>query len=193
MTIARRPERARRDDGFTLTEMLVASALFSLVILVAGGIFLGQFRAQQQVSAITSTTTDAQLAGTTIDNGIRNSSGFKLTAAGSDQMLVARVAGGGATLQWTCQAFYYSSSAHTIRTTTATPGTPMAVPTASQQSTWTLLVDGVMPRAGTTIFSASGAKLSVSFNATTGEDYRPVAITFSSSPLAGVTENTTCY
>ena len=182
-----------RDDGFTLTEMLVASALFSLVILVAGGIFLGQFRAQQQVSAVTSTTTDAQLAGTTIDTGIRNSSGFELTAAGSDQMLVARVAGTGTTLQWTCRAWYYSSSAGTIRTTSTTPGTPVAVPTASQLATWTLLVDGVLPRTGATIFSANGATVAVAFNATTGDDYRPVAISFSSSPLAGVTENTTCY
>jgi len=183
----------RRDDGFTLTEMLVASALFSLVILVAGGIFIGQFKAQQQVSAVTSTTTDAQLAGTAIDNGIRNSSGFKLTASGSNQLLVARVAGGGATLQWTCQAWFYSSSSGTIRTTSTTPGTPVAVPTASQLSTWTLLVDGVVPRSGTTIFSTSGSTVTVAFNASTGDDYRPVAISFSSSPLAGVTENSTCY
>jgi prepilin-type N-terminal cleavage/methylation domain-containing protein len=193
MSTLRLPNIARRDDGFTLTEMLVASALFSLVILVAGGIFLGQFRAQQQVTAVTSTTTDAQLAGTTIDTGIRNSSGFDLTPSGSDQLLVARVAGGGTTLQWTCKAWYYSASADTIRTTSTTPGTPVAIPTASQLSTWTLLVDGVQPRTGSTIFSESGATLSVDFNATTGEDYRPVAISFSSSPLAGVTENTTCY
>lgn len=184
---------ARREDGFTLTEMIVASAIFSLVILVAGGIFLGQFRAQQQVSAVTSTTTDAQLAGTSIDEGIRNSSGFKLTAVTGGQFLVARVAGGGSTLQWTCRAWFYSSTSHTIRTKTATPGTPMAAPTAAQLATWTLVVDGVQPRTGTTVFSASGANVTVSFNATTGDDYRPVAIEFSSSPLAGVTENSTCY
>ncbi|MES1169488.1 MAG: type II secretion system protein, partial [Leifsonia sp.] len=136
MNIARRLNRARRDDGFTLTEMIVASALFSMVILVAGGIFLGQFRAQQQVSAVTSTTTNAQLAGSTIDDGIRNSSGFKLTASGADQLLVARVAGSGTTLQWTCRAWYYSASAQTIRTTSTTPGTPVAVPTAAQLATW---------------------------------------------------------
>jgi len=185
--------RVRRDDGFTLPEMIVASALFSLVILVAGGIFLGQFRAQQQVSAVTSTTTNAQLAGSVIDDGIRNSSGFKLTASGSDQLLVARVAGSGTTLQWTCRAWYYSASAHTIRSTSTTPGTPITIPTAAQLAAWTLLVDGVQPRTGTTIFSTSGATVSIAFNATTGSTYKPVAISISTSPLAGVTENSTCY
>jgi len=189
---ATRLPRARRDEGFTLTEMLVASALFSLVILVAGGIFIAQFTAQQQVSAVTSSTTSAQLAGTAIDTGIRNSTGFKVTASGSDQLLVARVAGSGTTLQWTCQAWYYSASAKTIRATSTTPGTPVAVPTATQLATWTLLVDGVTPRTGSTIFTAAGANLSVSFNADTKKS-QPVAIVLTSSPLAGVVVNSTCY
>jgi prepilin-type N-terminal cleavage/methylation domain-containing protein len=186
-------DTGRRDAGFTLTELLVASAIFALVAMVAGGIFIGQFRAQQQVSSVTSTTTDAQLAGTTIDTGIRNSSGFKLTASGSDQLLVARVAGGAATLQWTCRAWYYSASAHTIRTTSTTPGTPVTVPTAAQLATWTLLVDGITARSGSTIFSTTGSQVSVAFDATTNDQNQPVAIDFTSSPLAGVTETTTCY
>jgi len=101
----------RADAGFTLIEMLVACALFSLVILVAGGIMMGQFSAQGQVSAVTSTTTDAQLAGNSIDAGIRNSSGFKLSAVGADQFLVARVAGAGAALVRHCTAWYYSAAA----------------------------------------------------------------------------------
>lgn len=185
--------RLRGDDGFTLTELIASTALFALVTLVAGSIFIGQFSAQQQVSAITTTTTDAQLAGTTIDAGIRNSSGFELTAAGSDQFLVARVAEGGSTLQWVCRAWYYSASAGTIRMTSSTPGTPVAAPTASQLETWTLLADGIAPATGTTIFAASGDLLTVSFRAETDEDNRPVAIELSSVPLAGVTENTTCY
>jgi prepilin-type N-terminal cleavage/methylation domain-containing protein len=185
--------RLRRDDGFTLTELIASSVLFSLVTLTAVSIFLGQFSAQQQVSAITTATTEAQLAGTTIDTGIRNSSGFELTAVSADQLLVARVAGGGATLQWVCRAWYYSASADTIRMTSTTPGTPVAAPTASQLETWTLLADGVTPTSGTTIFSASGDLLTVSFRAKTDDDNKPVAIELSSAPLAGVTETTTCY
>ncbi|MGB3911265.1 MAG: prepilin-type N-terminal cleavage/methylation domain-containing protein [Pseudolysinimonas sp.] len=185
--------RLRNDDGFTLTELIASSVLFSLVTLTAVSIFLGQFSAQQQVSAITTATTDAQLAGTTIDTGIRNSSGFELTAVSADQLLVARVAGGGATLQWVCRAWYYSAADDTIRMTSTTPGTPVAAPTSSQLETWTLLADGVTPTSGTTIFSASGDLLTVSFRAETDDDNKPVAIELSSAPLAGVTENTTCY
>lgn len=185
--------RLRRDEGFTLTELLVSSALFSLVVLVAGSIFIGQTSAQQQVSAITGATVDAQLAGTTIDTGIRNSTGFELTPTGSDQLLVARVAGGSTSLQWTCRAWYYSASEHSIRMHSSTPGTQVAAPTATQLATWTMLVDGVYPTSGTTIFSASGDVLTASFRAETDDDNKPVAIELSSSPLAGVTENTTCY
>jgi prepilin-type N-terminal cleavage/methylation domain len=184
--------RLRRDEaGFTLTELLVASALFALVVLVAGSIFLGLFSAQRQVTAITSTTTDAQLAGTAIDAGVRNSSGFKLTTVGADQLLVARVAGSGATVQWTCRAWYYSSSARTIRMHDSAAA--VAAPTATQLASWTLLVDGVKPATGPTIFSAAGATLTVRFRADTDDTNRPVAIEFSSAPLAGVTENSTCY
>lgn len=191
MTIARVLTAVRRDGGFSLPEMLVASSLFSLVILVAGGIFLGQFRAQQQVSAVTSTTTDAQLAGSAIDNGIRNSNWFKVIPSGGDQMLVARVAGSGASLEWSCQAWYYSATAGTIRTTTSP--SPIALPTGAQLSTWALLVDGVVPRTGTTIFSEAGSTVTVAFNATTGEDYKPVAILLTTSPLADFQGDVTCY
>lgn len=183
----------RRDHGFTFTEMLVASALFSLVILVAGGIFLGQFRAQQQVTAVTGATTDAQIAANTIDEGIRNSSAFRVVPVGSDQLLVARVAGSATTLQWSCHAWYYSASEGTIRSSVRTPASAVAVPTAGDLASWTLLVDGVRPRGGSAVvFSESGATLSVAFDAATGDGYQPVAISFSSSPLAGVSEIAPC-
>src|SRR5690606_16711085 len=105
----------------------------------AGSIFIDQFNAQRQVTAVTSTTTDAQLAGTTIDTGIRNSTGFELTSVGGDQYLVARVAGGGATLQWTCRAWYYSATAHTIRMQDSEPGTPLPPPSPGDLASWTLL------------------------------------------------------
>jgi len=184
----------RRDAGFTLTEMIVGSALFAMVVLVAGSILVGMFSAQRQVGAITSTTTDAQLAGTVIDTGIRNSSGFKLTPVSDDQFLVARVAGTGASLQWECRAWYYSAATSTIRASSAVPGAPMATPTAAQLTSWSLLADGVRPRPGATaVFTAAGSTVTVSFDATTTDADRPVAIEFVSSPLAGVTENATCY
>lgn len=187
--------RLRRDDGFTLVELIVSSMLFSLVTLVAGGIFVGTLSAQQSVSAVTTSTTDAQLAGTSIDQGIRNSTGFDLTSAdgGADQLLVAHVAGSGTVLEWTCRAWYYDSSGGgSIRTTTAANGTHIAAPPASALATWTLLADGVEPVTGTTILSEAGATLSVAFHSTaTGN--QPIEIAFASSPLGGVTGDASCY
>lgn len=184
--------RARRDDGFTLTEMMVASALFSLVAAVAAGILISTILTGQQVATVAATTSNAQLVGASIDRGILNSTGFEVTDAGADQLLVARVAGGDTTLQWTCHAWYYSAAGDgSIRTTTTEPGTHPAPPTAAELETWTLLLEGVEPRGGA-VFARSGDTLTVAFDAIV-RDGKPVAIQFATAPLPGVKEDSSCY
>ena len=46
--------RLRRDDGFTLTEMIAAAAVFSLVSLALGGVMISVSNAQTQVTTATS-------------------------------------------------------------------------------------------------------------------------------------------
>lgn len=185
----------RRDGGFTFTEMIVSAMLFSLVSLVAGGILVGTLSAQESVSAVTTSTTDGQLAASSIDQGIRNSTGFELLPAdgGADQMLIAHVAGSGATLSWACRAWYFDSAGDgSIRTTSVASGTHISAPTASQLSTWALLADGVVPLTGSTIFSEAGATLSVEFDSlATGNP--PIEIAFATAPLGGVTGDTACF
>lgn len=181
---------ARRDDGFTLIELLAASLIFALVFTVIGGIFLSLVRTQEQVSSTTSTTNYGQLLATSLDHGIRNAAGVRLTAVGGDQMLVARTATTSSTLTWNCVAWYYSASGDgSVRTYTSS--TAISAPTAAQLSGWTLLLDGVAPRTGSTIFTTAGAGIAVSYDAL-AEGHNPTAIEFTVSPLTGVSEISPC-
>jgi len=184
--------RATRDDGFTLVEVIVALALTSLVLTVIGGLFISVTKTQQTVDAVTSSTTSGQQAATTITDRVRNGSGFLLTNSGADQLVVARSAGTGSALTWTCYGWYYSASGKSIRMATTSPGTKITVPSAAQLAGWTLLVSGVSPRSGSQVFTSSGTQLSLAFNAQSG-GHPPVAIQTSASPLTGTTEDHSCF
>lgn len=183
----------RSGEGFTLIELLVTSMLFVLVFMLVAGIMISALTAQRTVSTVSTSTTEAQFVASTIDDRIRNASEFQVTAQGADQLLVARVAGAGATLTWKCYGWYFSAAnGGSIRMTTTDPGTKIIAPTSAQVATWTLLLTGVAPRTGSTIFTASGSQLAVAFNATAGTN-KPVAIDFATARLTGVSEALTCY
>ncbi len=185
--------RLRREDGFTLTEMIAAAAIFALVSLTLGGVMISISRAQTQVTTATSATNMAQTAADSIDSGVRNASALKLTASGSDQLLVAKVAGSGTTLTWQCRGWYYSAAdGGKLWMTQTASGTPIGVPTSAQLATWTLLIDGVTPSSGTTVFTRSGSRVEVGFLvAVTGTS--PVQMDFTTTSLLGVSEDASCY
>lgn len=186
--------RARSDAGFTLVEVLVVGLLLSVVLVVVYGIYTAITSAERVVTAITTTTTTAQSAATAIETGIRNSSEFALTnPQGNDQLVVARTAEQGATLTWSCQAWYYSAAnGGSIRSTRTIDGTEIAAPTSAQLATWSLLLTGVEPRTGTGIFTVSGDELRISFNGTVAGQ-QPVAIQTTVVGRTGVSEAFSCY
>lgn len=185
-------EPDRREAGFTLVEMIVASMLFALVFVALGGVMISTVTTQRTITEVSSSTIDADFLASTIDDRIRNSSEFRLVASGGDQMLVARVAGTGATVSWQCYAWHYSASKDQLRMRTSTPGTVVGVPTATQLSTWVLLADDVVPRgSSTTIFSATGPQLAVAFDIAV-DGAQPVSIDFTTARLTNVTGAGTC-
>jgi Tfp pilus assembly protein PilW len=191
MSAAQRPAESR-EAGFTMIELVVAAMLFVVVFTVVGGIFLSLVRTQQTVDVLTGSANSGQLAANSIENGIRNSSDFQLSAVGSDQLLVARTAGSGTTLSWACTAWYYSAAGDGEIRSTRTTGAAIDAPTSAELADWTLVLEGVAPSAGSTIFSVSGPQLTVSFEATAG-DHSATAIDFTVIPLTGVTGVSTCY
>jgi prepilin-type N-terminal cleavage/methylation domain-containing protein len=198
MTLVARLRTLRsQDGGFTLIEMLVASVLFVVVGSVIAGIFISSLNVQQTVSGVSASTNTAQSAASSIDQSIRNASGYALTSVGSDQLLVARVAGTGTSVTWSCVAWYYSASTGQIRSTRGAVGTKITTPTSSALATWTLLTGAVTARSGSTIFTdVDGTTLNVAFDVTGAG--KKVAMQFSASRPIGVasstlTESEKCY
>lgn len=188
-----RARPAAQDSGLTLVELAVAGAILALVLVAIGAVLVGALNAQRTVAAVTQTTSTAQAAVTAITEGVRNSSELRLTTpTGSDQLLVTRTAGQGASLTWSCHAWYYSASAGTIRTTTTADGTRITAPTGPQLATWTVAVTGVSPVTGATIFSSASGGVRIAFRADVS-DGQPVLIQTTAIMRTGVGGAGTCF
>lgn len=182
-----------RDSGLTLVELVVASSLLSLVLIVVGGIFVSLISAERTVTPQSQGATAAQLAASSISTAIRNSSEFRITDVGSDQLLVARVAGTATSIEWSCQAWYYASIGDgEIRSTVVNDGATILAPTPAQLADWTLLIAGVAPPAGQDVFAEAGSGLTVAFDADAGNS-PTIAIRFTAASLTSVGEEATCF
>jgi prepilin-type N-terminal cleavage/methylation domain-containing protein len=183
---------SQSEEGFTLIEVLVSSMLLVLVLAIAGALIGSLSTTSRTVSSLTATTSSVQVAAESVERGIRNSSDFLLSVpTGTDQLLVARTAQSGTTLNWACSAWYYSSAnGGSIRFKTSP--TAITAPTASQLAQWTLLAKGVVPSSGTTIFSGSSPTLSFSIKSTsTGAGSATIKSTVLSR--AGSSGTPACY
>jgi Tfp pilus assembly protein PilW len=154
--------RADSDEGFTLMELVVASMLGIIVLLIVGSLLINGLRGQSSVTSITNATNDSQLAASTIQGDIRNATAVKTTSIGSDQFVVARVARGTNTVvTYECVAWYYSASNDEIRSRESS--TAITAPTAGALADWRLVASKITPK-GSTVFSAADLKsLSITF------------------------------
>jgi hypothetical protein len=181
------------DEGITLVELIIYGGLLVVVLTIVAGMLISSLRAESAVRTVTNVSVQAQSVADSIETGIRNSSAFRVTAPSStQQFLVARVAGADATLSWTCMAWYYSASASggTIRFHES--ATAIAAPNASTLATWTLLGQGVIPAAGSTIFTKNGDQLVIAFKALAGDE-PPASIASSASRRAQTWESAPCF
>lgn len=191
-TSAALARRLRHDQsGLTLIELMVTSLLLGLVSAVVVGIMISLLTTQRTVSTVTSDTRAAQLVADAIGTPVRNASSFQLSTIGSsDQLLVARVASSTATITWRCAAWYYSSSAETLYSTSQS--NPISTPSAAALATWTVLAEGVTPLSESAIFTEDGPVIEVAYQVASG-DTSPVAIHFRAARLTGMEESTACF
>jgi len=174
-------KRLRSDDsGFTLPELVMYSLLLTIVLAVAAGIMMSGTIAERTVRTVFGASTAGQLTADSIETGVRNSSGWALSApTPTSQLLVARVAQGTTTLQWNCAAWYYSPTIDGGSIWYKTQPGLITTPTTAALKTWSRLAEGVKPAAGTKVFSISGDQLVFAFDVAAGDD--PPASVASSS------------
>ncbi|BDI23915.1 prepilin-type N-terminal cleavage/methylation domain-containing protein [Herbiconiux sp. L3-i23] len=155
-------ERLRRDDGFTLIELVIYSALLLLVLGIVGSVMVSGITNQARITDTTSSTTESQTAVESLGLGVRNATAINSPTV-SRPLLIVKTYKRGATADLQCQAWYYSATERTIRAK-VTNNTKIGIPSASQLRTWTLLAENVAPvDSSTPIFQTSGRTVTVNF------------------------------
>ncbi|MDJ0334128.1 hypothetical protein QMG83_02705 [Salinibacterium sp. G-O1] len=179
------------EQGLTLVEVMIYAILLSVVVAIAGGMISSAVNVSKTVVSMTGNSTAGQLVAKSVVTGIRNSSDFKLSSpTGNDQFLVARRASSGATLTWSCNAWYYSATDGSVRFTAS--NVAILPPSAAELATWTQLTKNVQPVSGTAIFTALNQRLSVSILGLDGAN-RPIDITSSATSRAGASGSLSCF
>lgn len=159
--------RMRSEDGFSLPELIIYSIVSVIAMLIIVGIASVVVISGETVNSNVKASESAQSVTQSLSDGIRNSTGTKITAVtGGGQWLRARVATrNNAAVGYVCESWYYSPTDQTIRYDLS-PTT--AAPTAPSDS-WLLLADGVTPVSGTGIFGGSWSRLTIKFDVTERE------------------------
>lgn len=185
------------DDGFSLVELVIATAILSIILLAVGGLMFSTTITQRSVSAVTGASSSAQTAADGIRTQLRNAAEFRLTTVDShDQLLVARVAGGGTATAYVCRAWYFASGERELRTSTWAVAGSTPLPTRpSGVATWELLLSEVTPRSGSTVVfdPPVGGTIGVAFEVATDARNDPIAIEFTAAQSGNQGGGTTCW
>jgi type II secretory pathway pseudopilin PulG len=166
--------RPGREDGFTLIELLIYMGLFTVVLVVVGGLLLNGMRTQQTIKSVTDAANTAQQITRSVQAGVRNATAITVIsdAAAGTQLLIARTIGSDPnSTAAACQAWYYTPlNGGAVYVTRTTPAAVITVPSGGPQGVWSLLGDGVNPNPVTgKVFNApSGTRVDLVFNVTAG-------------------------
>lgn len=176
---ARMPRLAPRDDrGFSLVELLIASALFGVVITIVASVVISAINADRAVRDVTGSTTDGQLAVNVIEQTVRNSTAIQVApvSGGESVTVLLRTTAGGAAR---CHAFFYDDTLGQILQRSSTTAITAPTPGAAG-SEWTVVSAGIEPIIGSggtpePVFAAQGAR-GVALNFTVDGDAGPASL-----------------
>jgi prepilin-type N-terminal cleavage/methylation domain-containing protein len=174
-TGSRRKISDEPDRGFTLIEMLVASALSIIVLTTGGGILVSGLRAQESARTVTEAANIAQQIVRSVQAGVRNASAITVIsdAVAGTQLLLARTIGSDPnSTAASCQAWYYTPlNGGAVYTRRTAPASVISLPSDGPQGQWTIIGSGVSPADQATgkVFNApSDGRIELNFNVAAG-------------------------
>ena len=157
----------KSERGLTLIELLVASALSVLVLMIVGGMIISAITTERTVQQSTAASSVGQLAASSITHGTRAASLLSLTAPAADtQLLRALIVDDVLSTPAVahCEAWYFGGGE--VRTTRSATAIPTPV-TAADVASWTLLADGVTASGANPVFAVTGLELELLLQVTT--------------------------
>jgi type II secretory pathway pseudopilin PulG len=183
----------KSERGFTMIELIIASMLSVLVLVVVGGMLINSLSSQRVVLDATQASNTVQFAAKSVTRSVRNASDLRLTApVAGEQLLEVRTAGTSADAGvFRCQAWYYSAGE--LRMTSS--NSAIAAPTPAQLATWTLIGSGIQQVAGAPVFALTGRQVDIKIDASAG-DGAPVLVSttaVSRQPVPTTAYPPTCF
>jgi prepilin-type N-terminal cleavage/methylation domain-containing protein len=165
-------ELVKSEDGYTLTELLIASVIGLIIIIAAGGLLVAGIHTQTTVGSTAAVTRTSTQVYNALTAGIRNSIAISVTTVNTnDQIVRAKTlfVNSSGTQTWTCRAWYYSSTNQKIYASNTSATTLVATPTAAQLATWHVLGTSVTKTSATTpVFGGGTSGLTVAYTTTSG-------------------------
>ncbi|TFD09958.1 hypothetical protein E3T35_13185 [Cryobacterium sp. TMT1-2-2] len=156
------------ESGFTLIELLVYMSFAVVVLVIIGGMLISSVGIERDVRSTTEATDLGQLISRSVQVGVRNASQVSLQNSDGAQLLVVRTAGRGATVVWSCQAWFYTSdSGGSLYTKRTTPASHIAAPVSADLDSWIKLGVGVSTT-GAAVFGGVNDRITVDLNLAAG-------------------------
>lgn len=183
----------RSERGITMIELLIASILSVLVLLMVGGMLINSLTSQGRVLDETQASNTAQLAAKSVTRSVRNASDLRLTEpVAGEQLLELRTAGTSADAGvFLCQAWYYRAGELRMSSSNG----PIVPPTPAQLDTWTLVGSGIQQVAGAPVFVLTGRQVDITIDTSVGTG-APILISttaVSRQPVPTAAEPPTCF
>lgn len=159
---------AADDSGISLVELLVYMFLSVIVLTIVGTILINSLSAESIVRSSAESASTSQVATLSLNRGIHNASAIEVSTPAADiELLRSRSIDSSDDGVWRCEAWAVVDGELRWTTSSTAISPPL---TASQVSTWTLLVDGVSKIGTDSYFasSAGGRGVDISFTAAGG-------------------------
>jgi type II secretory pathway pseudopilin PulG len=156
------------ESGFTLIELLVYMGFAVIILAIVGGMLISSVGTERDVRSTTEATNLGQLISRSVQSGVRNASQVSLQNIDDSQFLVARTAGSAASVIWSCQAWFYTPEAGgSLYTRRTSPASLIAVPVASDMTSWIKLGEGVSTN-GAAVFGGVNDRITVALSLAAG-------------------------
>jgi len=165
----------QKSKGFTMLELLVASALSIMILVIAGSVLIAGLRTQESSQSVTDAANTAQQIVRSIQAGVKNSSAISVStngATGAQLLMTRTISSDPNSSAPSCQDWYYTpANGGLVYTKKTTPASPISLPNGGPQGLWTLLGTGVSPADIATgkVFNApSGDRVELKFSVAAG-------------------------
>jgi len=183
----------KSERGISMIELIIASMLSVLVLMMVGGMLINSLTSQRRVLDDTQASNTAQLAAMAVTRSVRNASDLRLTEpVAGDQLLEVRTASVNADAGvFLCQAWYYSAGQLRM----SSSNSPITTPTPVQLATWTLVARGIQQVAGAPVFTLTGRQVDIKIETSVGSG-APILVSttaLSRQPVPTTVEPPTCF